>query len=387
MIGHATRLCLSVISFSFLISCSSVSQKPVTEAYSPEITKALSGVEFLGHEVTPQELPDFDLFALTPEMKSFVERVVRRGDALYDQVKALHYALLKPISDGGRGITYNAYSTEIPANTFNARRANCLSFTLLYVALARHVGIDAQVNEVHIPPTWDYRSKNSMVFLRHVNVKVSLRRESQRILTSDNVIIDLEMELYRPNYAQNVISDDLIAAQFYSNRAMEFVSENNFKDGFLYLRKALQENDRQSYIWNNLASLYKRQGLLNEAETVYLHGLKINPDDLTIMNNLAWLYKEMGNTKQTALYTKLAQRYRQSNPYYQYSLSLNAFNEGDYANALTFIKRALEREQKDARFYDLAAKIYSKLGNISASAEMTKKYQGLMKTRPIQLSN
>jgi Flp pilus assembly protein TadD len=155
----------------------------------------------------------------------------------------------------------------------------------------------------------------------------------------------------------------------------------------LYLRKALQENDRQSYIWNNLASLYKRQGLLNEAETVYLYGLKINPDDLTIMNNLAWLYKEMGNTKQTALYTKLAQRYRQSNPYYQYSLSLNAFSEGDYANALTFIKRALEREKKDARFYDLAAKIYSKLGNISASAEMTKKYQGLMKTRPIQLSN
>ncbi|HEX2684869.1 MAG TPA: transglutaminase domain-containing protein, partial [Ferruginibacter sp.] len=355
--------------------------------YSSEVTKVLLGHDFLGHDVTPEELPDIDLFALTPEMKAFAERVVKRSDSLYDQVKALHYALLRPIAEGGRGIAYNAYSTEIPANTFNARRANCLSFTLLYVALARHVGIDAQVNEVHIPPTWDYRSKNSMVFLRHVNVKVSLRRESQRLLIADNVIIDLEMELYRPNYAQNIISNELIAAQYYSNRAMEFVNENNFKDGFLYLRKALQENDQQSYIWNNLASLYKRKDFLHEAEVIYLHGLKINPYDLTIMNNLAWLYSEMGNEKQTAIYTKLAQRYRQSNPYYQYTLALTAFNGDDYPNALVFIKRALEREQKDARFYQLAANIYTKMGSTSNAAEMTRKYQLLSKTQPIQLSN
>lgn len=387
MIGRVTKLCLGVIPFILLISCSSAPQKPEVEAYSVEVAKTLLGHDFLGHDVTPQELPDLDLFALTPEMKAFVERVVRRGDSLYDQVKSLHVALLRPIAEGGRGIAYNAYSTEIPANTFDARRANCLSFTLLYVALARHVGIDAEVNEVHIPPTWDYRSKNSMVFLRHVNVKVSLRRESQRLLMADNVIIDLEMQLYRPNYAQNVISNELIAAQFYSNRAMEFVNENNFKDGFLYLRKALQENDQQSYIWNNLASLYKRKNLLHEAEIVYLHGLKINPYDLTIMNNLAWLYSEMGDKKQTAIYTKLAQRYRQSNPYYQYTLALTAFSGDDYSNALVFIKRALEREKRDARFYELAANIYTKLGNTSSAADMTKIHQKLTKNNPIQLSN
>ena len=387
MTGRVSKLCLGVIPFILLISCSSAPQKPGAAAYSAEVSKALSGQDFLGHEVTPQELPDFDLFALTPEMKAFVERVVKRGDSLYDQVKALHYALLRSVAEGGRGIAYNAYYTEIPANTFDARRANCLSFTLLYVALARHVGIDAQVNEVHIPPTWDYRSKNSMVFLRHVNVKVALRREPQHLLTSDNVIIDLEMELYRPNYAQNVIADDLIAAQFYSNRAMEFVNENDFKSGFLYLRKALQENDRQSYIWNNLASLYKRENLLHEAEIIYLHGLEINPEDLTIMNNLAWLYDEMGNQKQAAMYTKLAQRYRASNPYYQYTLALNAFNSADNTNALAFIKRALEREKRDARFYELAANIYTKLGNTSGAAEMTRKYQTITKTHPIQLSN
>jgi Flp pilus assembly protein TadD len=117
-----------------------------------------------------------------------------------------------------------------------------------------------------------------------------------------------------------------------------------------------------------------------------MHGLHINPYDLTIMNNLAWLYNEMGNQQQAAIYTKLAQRYRQSNPYYQYTLALTAFSDEDYANALTFIKRALEREQRDSRFYELAANIYTKLGNTSSAAEMTKKYQALLKSHPIQLS-
>jgi Tfp pilus assembly protein PilF len=151
------------------------------------------------------------------------------------------------------------------------------------------------------------------------------------------------------------------------------------KEAFLYLRKALQEDDRQSYLWNNLGSIFQRENNLREAEVIYLHGLSLNKQDLPIMNNLSRLYKTMGNKKQEAIFYKLAEQYRQSNPYYYYSIALSAFEGGDYDQALHFVKHAIERDKKEPRFYQLAASVYEQLGQLSMTESMNKKYNALVK--------
>lgn len=363
-----------------LAACSTVVQTPMSKAYSTDVAEVVSGKLILGHAVTLDELPNPDIFAITPEMAAFAEKAIERADdSSYEKVRALHVALLGSTAVGGRHITYNAYSTDVPIQTFESRRANCLSFTLLYVAMARHVGINAKVNEVEIPPTWDYRSRNSMIFLRHVNVYIRLRTDTLRPLKSQDAIVDLEMERYKAHYSQRVISDDLTAAQFFSNRAMEFSANGNFKDAFLHLRKALEENNRQSYVWNNLGSLYQRSGLMREAEIAYLHGLSINDNDLSIITNLASLYSKLGNKTLAAHYGKLALRHRQTNPYYQYMLALSAFDDGDTQNALVYVKRALNRYKNEPRFYELAASVYEQMGKTSEAAMMTRKREGLIK--------
>jgi Flp pilus assembly protein TadD len=251
---------------------------------------------------------------------------------------------------------------------------------LLSVALARSVGIYAEVNEVQIPPTWDLRNKKDMVFLRHVNVKVPIPHESINVLNNDDVVIDLEMNRYRANYSQHPLDETSVAAQFYSNRAMEYLENNNVVDAFLSLRKSIKLNDQQSYVWSNLGVLYSRKNLWREAELAYLHGLEINSDDLTIMNNLSYLYHKIDNAELAKKYSKLAQRYRESNPFYQYNLALSAFDQNDYVAALQFVMRAIDREKNDARFYELAASIYEKQGRSYKAAEMSKKAKKLKVT-------
>ncbi len=365
-----------------LTGCASVQPK-VAQPYSVKIADLLSGKGILGHTVTDAELPQYDLFYVSPEMEAFAKKAIHHGETYFEKVKSLHVALLSSSeATGGRGIAYSAYFTEPPVVTFAERRANCLSFTLLYVALARSVGINAQINEVEIPPTWDLRNRKEMVFLRHVNVKVPMSRENPNILHNDDVVIDLEMDRYRSNYTQRNISDELAAAQFYSNRAMEYLESGNLKDAFLSLRKSISLNDQQSYIWSNLGAVYSRKLMWHEAELAYLHGLELNAEDLTVMNNLSYLYRQTGNNELAAKYFKLAQHYRESNPFYQYNLSLSAFDQGDYPAALQFVMRAIDREKNDSRFYDLAASIYEKQGRDTKAEAMRKKVKKLKPMEP-----
>lgn len=360
-----------------LLSSCAIITLPKPQPYSAEISELLSGRAILGREVTEAELPNLDVFAITPEMEAFAKRAVRRGDSYFEKVKALHVALLTSVDAGGYGIAYSAYVTEPPTITFQQRRANCLSFTLLYVALARSVGLNAKVNEVEIPPTWDMRNRKDVVFLRHVNVKVPLPGDSINALQRDDVVIDLEMSRYRANYRQHEISDTLASAQFYSNRAMEYLDAGNFTDAFLNLRKSINLNNQQSYVWSNLGALYGRKKLLREAGLAYLHALELNPDDLTVMNNLSYHYNQIGRKDLALKYGRLAQRYRESNPYYKYNLALSAFEQAEYQQSLQLIQHAMEREKNDVRFYELAATLYEKLNRPAKVVEMKKKIKKL----------
>lgn len=380
--GIIHRVLLVVAQFfivAALCGCASVVQPKVPSHYSSELADVLSGQLILGHPVQQEELPSLDLFGITPEMADFAEQAVKGSAAPFEKVRALHNALLSPTSAKGWGIRYSAYTTETPIVTFAQRQANCLSFSLLYVALARHLGINAKINQVQIPPTWNLRNENEMFFMQHVNVRVTLHQTTlNRYVVSDDTVIDLEMGRYRSTYIQYFISDDLVAAEFYNNRAMESVAQGNVKQGFLFMVKALQENNEQSYMWSNLAGFYLRQGFLREAELAYVHGLELNREDFTIMNNLSILYERMGKKSQAEHYNQLAKRFRQTNPYYHYTLAITSLEAGNPEDALKQINTAFLYEKKDSRLYDVAIQINERLGRYKVAEALQKKRDALV---------
>ncbi len=373
------RQFLGVFLLLSLCGCSSVVQKVPFMGDQGPVSRALTGELILGRPYTANELPDHELFELTPEMKAFATAAVAGVTAADKKAEALHQALMTSEQLGGRGITYSAYITNTGIDAFEKRQANCLSYTLLYVAMARHLGLKAEVNEVMLPPTWDMREGDTYLFMRHVNAKVFMpnlmRTWVRSVNTADvaDIVVDLEMRRFRAHYKQQVIGKDLVAAQFYSNRGMELAAEGDSRNAFLYLRKALLMSEEPSYIWSNFGSFYRRQGFLPEAEAIYLHGLEVNPRDYTIMHNLAGLYKEMGNKEQQKYYQERVRKHRNANPYYMYRRAQEAVDKQDYDKALKLIKAAIKKEKDEIRFYRLAVTIYDALGDKQNAEHMRDK--------------
>src|SRR3954468_1473018 len=80
--------------------CASV--KPTqSKPYSASIIDILSGKTILGHAVTDSELPDVNIFAITPQMEAFAKKAVRHSDNYFEKIKSLHVALLSAPKSGG----------------------------------------------------------------------------------------------------------------------------------------------------------------------------------------------------------------------------------------------------------------------------------------------
>lgn len=338
-----------------LTACSHLASHPdwVQAPSAQELEAVLSGAALFGEAVEARELPDYNLMALSPRMEQVADEVAHQHDDPYLQAEALHHALMSSRVAGGEGLRYSALETAPAAEAFDARQVNCLSYSLMFVAMARHMGLDAQLNEVDVPPSWSQRDNDSFLFFRHVNSKVKLPG-------GDELVVDLELEQYSPVYDQTMISDTLAAAQFYNNRGMELLAEGKTRAGFVHLRKALELDAGQSYIWSNLGTVYNRRGHYHEAEMAYLQGLSLHPRDLTIMSNLSTLYSSLGETDKSQYFYRLVREHRSNNPYYLYAQAQAKLAEGDVRRAEALLNDAIRRQSKEPRFYGLAAEIYER---------------------------
>ncbi len=328
------------------------------------LERALSGESLLGQAQESPAVPDPSaILHLTEEMKSFAEFYTQGIRDPYDRAEALYQAL---VYSWGRGITYDLNDTYTAAEVFAIRRANCLGFTLLYVAMGRHVGLDVRPNEVEMPPVWNISDDQVLMRLMHVNAMVMLPR-------GERAVMDLEMARYRVSYPQTLISDRELAAQYHNNRAMELAAIGDFAEAHRHVRKALLLDGRRAYIWSNLGSMHARQGLLAEAEAAWLKGYSLERNHLTVISNLSNYYRWLGDEERAAYYGRRARQYQQSNPYYLYAQASRKYDSGDYATAEELIRRALRRKNDEPRFYRLAAEIYGELGQARQAEAMLRR--------------
>lgn len=376
---------LSLVLVVLLLSACSSTREKISFSDSL-IVQALSGDSLIGHSVSSSELPDLDLFGLTDEMKSFAKEAVATGRNQDEMVELLHKALL---GSEGKGIRYSLSSTGTPTEVFENKKANCLGHSLLFVSMARYLGLNAHVNQVMIPPYWNLNeatnSKDSFLLIKHVNVKIKLRKFSYasgpdgriQIGSKPEIVIDLEMRRFRSTYHQVLLKDDEVAALFYNNRAMELMADGQTKDAFLYLKRALNFQPKANFIWSNLGTLYRRQGQMEIAEAVYLKALSIDPSDLTLLNNMAGIYKQMGRHDEAAIYQVRVKKYRESNPYYLYQMAVRAKEGGNWDNAIDWIRKAISKQKTEERFYRLAAEVYERQGLLDQAQKMQVKADAL----------
>ena len=96
---------------------------------------------------------------VTWEMPDFLDEHVDRSQSGYTRSKQLIQAIM---GDDHFRLIYDE-STRTADERFRDRRGNCLSLTNLFVAMARHLGIDARYQEVEIPPDWSLAGQSFLL--------------------------------------------------------------------------------------------------------------------------------------------------------------------------------------------------------------------------------
>jgi Flp pilus assembly protein TadD len=308
---------------------------------------ALLGVEPASSAV----VDDSAVLAVSAEMQAFLDAHVARGADPLTRVRQLAGVIV----DTSRfGLRYDE-TTRTAAETFRTRHGNCLSFSCMFVAMARHVGLDAAFQEVDIPPDWTFED-DAFVLNRHVNVVVDLGREGEHV-------VDFNMDDFRSSYDRRRISDERALAHFYNNLAVERMRQGDDASALLFFRSATGHDPEFSPAWTNLGILYSRKGHPAYAEAAYLQALKADAGDLVAMSNLANLYAQRGLSERAALYRRRVVHHREENPYYRYQMAKKAYETGAYDEAIRQLGCAIHLKRNEDQFYYLLGLSHLKKGD------------------------
>jgi len=304
---------------------------------------------------------EVDILEMTPEMVAFLENAIKGARNRYARMKRLIYAIMG--SDNFE-LIYDD-TTRTARQTFEDRRGNCLSFTNMFVAMARYLEIQASYQEVDIPPDWSLAGE-SFLFSQHVNVHVDLGADEIRI-------VDFNMYDFNTTYERRIVSDQRARAHYFSNMVVEYMLAGDNGKAYANFRQAILEDDSFEPAWVNMGILHRREKLPAYAEAAYTRALEINQFDPVAMSNLASLYDEAGLTEKAQQYRDWVQSHRMKNPYYRYYLARDAVAEGSYQSAIDHLNYAIRQRDNESRFYSLLSVSYLMSGDKKAAERWMKK--------------
>jgi tetratricopeptide (TPR) repeat protein len=298
---------------------------------------------------TPVAVPTPDeAFALDAEMQAFVAPL----KAVRDPRRRM-FALIEAMEARGMFSLEYAEVTRTASSTFHDRQGNCLSFTMLFVTLARAVDLYASYRSVEVPPSWSY--DGTVVIASHVNTAV-------RTGGGEETVVDFNIRPYRSDQRSRRVSDSYVLGLFYTNLGAEAMLKGDYHAALVYLREAAGVHADIAGLWVNLGVVYARHGKHEQAEAAYLRALETDDDEPSALSNLALVYEALGEADLAADYRARVQGYRERNPYYHFALATRAYEQQEFAAALASLRKALRLKRDEHEFYALRGAVQVALG-------------------------
>ena len=193
---------------------------------------AFDEAELVSGTVLALALPDAPIvvptadetFALDAEMQAFVAPLKDIRDP-----RQRMQALIAALEARGMFSLEYAEVTRTASGTFHDRQGNCLSFTMLFVTLARAVDLPANYQSVVVPPTWS--NDGQVVVANHVNTAVVTGR-------GEETVVDFNIRPYQSDRRSRRVNDSYALGLFYTNLGAEAMLRNDHAAALVYLREA-----------------------------------------------------------------------------------------------------------------------------------------------------
>jgi Flp pilus assembly protein TadD len=318
----------------------------------------LSGEVLFGKTIETGSVPDPGMFELDDEMRAFVAENVDASRASRERMRRLLTAM---IESGLTSLDYDDAETKTARQTFHDRVGNCMSFTALFVALAREADLEVRFQTVEIPPIW-YADSDLVILNNHVNALVKQKFGSR-------VVVDFNVTELKGDYETREVSDEYALALYYNNVAMDALRKGDLEQSFRLLKKSIETYPEIAGNWANLGVIYSRSNEIDHAIAAYMKALDLDVNHRPSLTNLASIYRARGDNERAEYYARHVRRYQDQNPYYHYYHALAAYNEGDLDTAQERLERAMDLKDTEHKFFQLQGLIAERHGDRKTALE------------------
>jgi Flp pilus assembly protein TadD len=299
----------------------------------------------------PDPIPHAQVMALPEELRRRVDEVVGGGDA----APTMRFQRLMNfvVDQNGLGMAYQEDATYTVAQAYEKREANCLTFTLLVLALAKEVGLDAVPQEVGETLSW--REVDGTIYRdNHINAGVRIGGHRYTIDPAADLVF-----LPRPPVE---VSHERLLAHYYNNVAVDRLQQGQLQAALADMTAALELDPGYATLWSNAGVMYLHNSDLEAAEHAYTRALGLDPNDASALFNMVQLLHRRHDARETGYRQRLA-RVEQHDPLQQFLQALDYERTGNFPRAIASIRRAIQLKQDEHRFYAVLARLYQRVGD------------------------
>lgn len=268
----------------------------------------------------------------------------------------------------GLGVVYREDANYTVAEVYEHRQANCLSFTMLFMAIAREAGLEVYPQEIEQTLSW--RQADGTLYLsNHVNAGVRIGpRQFTVDVAGDNVIA-------RDPPVQ--ITEQRLLSHYYNNLAVARLEQADYPGALSLIAIALSLDPQYPSHWSNAGVMRVRNGDLAGGEQAYLHALRLDAGNSHALYNYAGLQQRTGNrTREVELRRRLA-RVQQNDPLFHFLQAAEYERKGELTLAIRHYRIAIRLHDKEHRFHAALANAYLETGDVRRAVSALARAQTL----------
>lgn len=337
--GFAAALVL--LSIWMLAGCTAVPGPPAAPPADEE-TLALLDPNAAGFDRSSVVVDPGALFELDEGMRRFAQTELKRAIRESGPEQGLVDALYRR---DALQLHYDPHLTRSAAQTFAARRGNCLSLVIMTAAFARHLGLDVEFRAAQIDPSW---SRRGGLYLAsgHVNITVG-RRPNERSGVGRRDAARLTVDFLPPEDLLGLrtrpITEDELVAMYLNNRAVEALGDGALNDAHAWAAAAVRAAPRQADAWNTLGAVLRRHAQAAKAILAFRAALQLAPEHVSAMANLARTLEGEGQTEEAARWSRRLAALEAHPPFEDLRRGWAAISQRDWRAAQQFFERELGR--------------------------------------------
>ena len=346
---------------SWLFAAALALQAPATSVVEP--VQATTPIPV---PVVADPVPQDQVMALPAELKARVHAMLLAGDP--SQTRRFQRLINFVIDDkDGLGMTYDESATYTVAQAYALRKANCLTFTLLVVALAKEAGLDAYPQEIGETLSW--REVEGTIYREnHINAGVHIGGHRYTVDPAADLVF-----LPRPPVR---VSHERLLAHYYNNVAVDRLQEGRMDAALKDMGVALALDPRYATLWSNAGVIALHNGDAATAERNYNVALALDPADASALFNMVQLLHVRGDRREVEFRQRLS-RVEQRDPLQQFLQALDYERAGNFPRAIASTRRAIQLKPDEHRFYAALARLYQRVGDFTRARSALASAQAL----------